>query len=1027
MFVYCKDYCNRVRCFPNVVLRDGCVPQIAQEELQSNAGSGNSGTSADSVEMSLEPAIWFKVLILDSISIDCAKRKILWTTCSQCRLTGQDREWGFVYCSHVKLLYHTDGECYDYDADLDDIFDLAACLLTDNPDNKSLLRLLHCYILPMIILNSEDLMVAEDALKQQVLSIESLDHKLNGQINQMTELKEFLLQKAREFTAFLQGRDDVAYKTNREFLKLLIGFLPKIEEERRENLSICQEKVQEAKGEVETCEPDAILHLDSARSHRDEMHKELEDILTFRESLTNLVLIERDDWYELKSAEEDFLSSNEEFELLKEEAKLTAEKKKRAVSVREALNDAVVDLRLGRETNGVDLSMLGERATDVLKRRSVPSMWQSLSERVAVFVNSDSHPLGIEHREFCNEVLRECQNYLDDDALFSNSLDMTAILQLQSNSVSSLTSSLDSVQEDVDSRNVGMSLQQSLVNCLELEEQNQNPYKKVVEKLSLKIQDHFQKMINLIQREENNFDQLFSRKIWRCYEPYFFDRTMSALSSLYERAYAYECCIFQQNLQVLTMEELEISEGWIIELVSHPLLLEDSGFVDSSGSLHSTTPTDQTFSVGTEHVRDMSNQTGHVQKVSKPTEHEQMPSLDTEHEQKSAVKIDFVQNLPARSEVESAHDSRFGSFEIIGLHENLCESQCSDSDDDDASSSSSCSSLWHTAEYDLSEIVKHAELIERNHDTLDRQKNGQRQISLVLPDDDSDTFEEKVLEKISVKDLSFDDDDVSGNVESKSNIGDSCNQNADKQETMCEITENNNRRCKERETPSSNTDESVANNPQNILLYPDNDSLYSQESDVSSHDLVPTTPLESSDDVFYPTANTQRSQRDSDHNRWSYTKSNFDLEMKLRPAHQLQRHNRTFVENFRQTFNCVNQIIRQTSLMRKLQWVTKCLQQMNTTVREIFNQKTPGKPRIKALTGDDMPTVLIVMFLHGDPKMIASLLPQLHLMYDLIAPFLENGCHGCSLTQFQVVYEFLLNKMKQNLKFYHNIAYSSSV
>lgn len=69
MHVYLKDGHQR-RWVRDVHLEDGFYPCI-----------GNSLThrSGEVVSRSLEPAIWFKVLVLESVSVDCGRRIVSWS------------------------------------------------------------------------------------------------------------------------------------------------------------------------------------------------------------------------------------------------------------------------------------------------------------------------------------------------------------------------------------------------------------------------------------------------------------------------------------------------------------------------------------------------------------------------------------------------------------------------------------------------------------------------------------------------------------------------------------------------------------------------------------------------------------------------------------------------------------------------------------------------------------------------------------------------------------------------------------
>ena len=65
MYVYFKDGSKR-RWIADVHLKDGFCPCV--------------GKSACSNNLRMEPAIWFKVLVLESISLDCGKRVVSWST-----------------------------------------------------------------------------------------------------------------------------------------------------------------------------------------------------------------------------------------------------------------------------------------------------------------------------------------------------------------------------------------------------------------------------------------------------------------------------------------------------------------------------------------------------------------------------------------------------------------------------------------------------------------------------------------------------------------------------------------------------------------------------------------------------------------------------------------------------------------------------------------------------------------------------------------------------------------------------------
>ncbi|EDV21052.1 uncharacterized protein TRIADDRAFT_60432 [Trichoplax adhaerens] len=105
MYVYLKDG-QHLRYISRVSLADGCYPCV-------------HNVLHEHKEL-VEPAIWFKVLVLDSICIDCSKRMFYWTT-------------GHIGKHDLRLwtTEYGDMEFYDYDDDFDELFLLARKLLTE--------------------------------------------------------------------------------------------------------------------------------------------------------------------------------------------------------------------------------------------------------------------------------------------------------------------------------------------------------------------------------------------------------------------------------------------------------------------------------------------------------------------------------------------------------------------------------------------------------------------------------------------------------------------------------------------------------------------------------------------------------------------------------------------------------------------------------------------------------------------------------------------------------------------------------
>ena len=112
---------------PSVTLRAGYIPVV---------GDHNQQNSASDSSIQIEPAIWFKVLVLDSISIDCSKRAIMWNSDAMLTPDGkkgsgtnhllrdkQQDESPLHKRKRISQSMYIGGEFYGFESELDELFD----------------------------------------------------------------------------------------------------------------------------------------------------------------------------------------------------------------------------------------------------------------------------------------------------------------------------------------------------------------------------------------------------------------------------------------------------------------------------------------------------------------------------------------------------------------------------------------------------------------------------------------------------------------------------------------------------------------------------------------------------------------------------------------------------------------------------------------------------------------------------------------------------------------------------------------
>ena len=170
---------------PSVTLKDGYIPVVGDRK--------NVNPNPDAT-VHIEPAIWFKVLALDSVSIDCTKRAIMWNSDStvtperesgnrgskaSSRLTdsfqSSDSDSPLQKRKRISQSMYIGGEFYGFESELDELFDTMQAALAEFAETnlntedfyETVMRLLHCHVLPAITMTEEDSMRLENVLSQQ--------------------------------------------------------------------------------------------------------------------------------------------------------------------------------------------------------------------------------------------------------------------------------------------------------------------------------------------------------------------------------------------------------------------------------------------------------------------------------------------------------------------------------------------------------------------------------------------------------------------------------------------------------------------------------------------------------------------------------------------------------------------------------------------------------------------------------------------------------------------------------------------
>ena len=445
---------------PGVTLVDGCTPMLGSQ----GAVSEESGCPRDIV---LEPAAWFKVLVLDSISIDCRNNKISWSSSvplphPELSGLGMSEVAGCHANANMALIdeqkkrlsesMYVGGECFGNETELDEVFDTvqellesyASGLISTEQFRSGIFQQLHCYVLPSIKLSSDDLANLQLAFDEQEKFIDKANAAILRQDARVESVESSMCRLRQKFVNELGSSKKVPLYSV-EFADLLLKHLQDDARKAWDELDCLQNAVETAK--------ELKLDVDEVRRERDAHFEVYQKLLLARETLKEYLdrTIAAESHRESKTVCVVSLSSprhghtryvndplhNIYMEMYhktqEEKDKLSAliDRKVLVISVKEAIRAAIDELMSDNETFGVDLDRTGrQRATDVLCRSTIPRQWLTMTEQISSLLTGYG-ALAQEFKRFTAHLNNVCES-----ALYEKHLKEVLLLDDSSDTVS---------------------------------------------------------------------------------------------------------------------------------------------------------------------------------------------------------------------------------------------------------------------------------------------------------------------------------------------------------------------------------------------------------------------------------------------------------------------------------------------------------------------------------------------------------------------------------------------------------------
>lgn len=473
-----------------ITLENGYIPVISSR-------LGMKGAARDP-DLSVEPAVWFKVLVIDAISIDCAQRNISWSSVSGVTLDFKGSDSGIEacgsYCSSddggpsedasrltrsISESPFDCGEFYVYDRDLDEVYDSVPSLVSDYRANAlskeefhvRLMHLLHVYILPNIKLGCEDIDNVSNSLKQQDGLLQDMDRRICALSENLQKWRNDRKEQRKKFIDGISSLSSVKpHLYPKELIDVLVNDVVGDVSDAWDALDEVQKEVDRYKTLPLSAYDPKLMQ--ERRSKRDELYHKYENVITVREKLREVQErvreTETSKVHFTKMLPKSFKSTSEaQMEhaslckvymwLTKGEADKVSEiqaltdKKLLMLSVKEAMRTTLNELLKGKETFGVETDTTGAlNATNVLNSLATSTAWQTLAEQVARIIANTQHALSQVHFRFCADVNARCTRLIEESTWIKRSSSETTLcIRSSGQSTSSSGKSLSGSNLDV--------------------------------------------------------------------------------------------------------------------------------------------------------------------------------------------------------------------------------------------------------------------------------------------------------------------------------------------------------------------------------------------------------------------------------------------------------------------------------------------------------------------------------------------------------------------------------------------------
>jgi len=528
------------------------------------------------IDHTVEPAIWFKSLIIDSMYIDCDSRNVFWREKSQDDNTESELEESSRFVPRMTRAIYDDGDCEDFE-----LFDAVVNLLkaverktfSEGQRAQEILRILHLYILPELVLKTRDVTLLQDALEMVEGQIATTSENILSK-NRGICLTENSLKAQRDKLFTLNNFESEAYlKTcNVDFLGELLYDVERDSESLNCDLLSQQSEVDRLREAVTDEGKDKLQRV---RQARDEIFVSIQRYQAIRETIKNVTVRARSKNSKRKKCQQNVFHEiylELKGRLLKEKqlVKICCEQKLKMASVREAIVQVRDELLQKGESYGFQTSREGHgTSTDVLElNNNKPSKWQTVEDKVKTIVQDGTSGPSMAFKSFCESINTKITALVKEHDFFHLPDDPSKENGM-ANGDSDEFVNISYTEALVDKQESNFHVKEGRISS------EYRPYTHTIKEDILRhIKEQSRWLIDSLEMEsyteKGNISIELPQKVWVCYESQLYNQIMTPLSQLYCLSYVDFASKLKEFIANKSLLELGIDEPWLNDEISAP-------------------------------------------------------------------------------------------------------------------------------------------------------------------------------------------------------------------------------------------------------------------------------------------------------------------------------------------------------------------------------------------------------------------------------------------------------------------------